>query len=209
MKLLLIDDHEVVRDGVKRIFCEQDSHTVFGEAGSIADALKLVYERAWDVALLDLTLGDRGGLELLKELRQIAPALPVVILSMHSEEQYARRAFKLGAAGYVTKDAHREELVKAVNRVIAGGRYVSPALAEALAGSLATGGDRPLHESLSAREFEVMRLIASGKTVVEIARMICLSDKTVSTYRARILHKMEMKSGAALTRYALCNKLVE
>jgi two-component system, NarL family, invasion response regulator UvrY len=188
---------------------DQPETTIFGEAGAIPEALKLAQEQHWDAAVLDLSLGDRSGLELLKELKQVSPKLPVVILSMHSEEQYARRAFKAGAAGYVTKTAHREELIKAVNRVIAGGRYVSPALAEALAGNLGRGTSGPLHDSLSNREFEVMRLIASGKTVGEIARLLCLSDKTISTYRARVLDKMDMKTNAELTHYAIYNRLVK
>jgi DNA-binding NarL/FixJ family response regulator len=168
-----------------------------------------VAEQDWDVVVLDLSLGDRSGLEILKELKQIRPRLPVLILSMHSEEQYARRAFKAGAAGYISKDSPRAELVKAINRVSEGGRYVSQALAEELVIDLERGSDRPPHETLSDREFEVMRLIASGKTVGEIAVLLSLSDKTISTYRARILEKMGMKTNAELTYYAIQNSLVE
>jgi len=159
--------------------------------------------------ILDLSLGDRSGLEVLKELKRIRPRLPVLILSLHSEEQFARRAFKAGAAGYITKDSPRAELVKAINKVIGGGRYASPALAEKLIVDLGKDTDRPLHETLSDREFEVMRLIASGKTVGEIADLLSLSDSTISTYRARILEKMEMKTNAELTHYAIQNKLVD
>jgi DNA-binding NarL/FixJ family response regulator len=209
-RILIVDDHEVVRDGVKRIFDEQEpGMAAFGEASNGPEALRLVREEAWDVVVLDLTLDDRSGLEVLKELKQIRPKLPVLILSMHSEEQYARRAFKAGAAGYTTKDSPRAELVKAVNRVIEGGRYVSPAMAEKLIVDIERGSDKPVHETLSDREFEVMRLIASGKTVGEIAELLSLSDKTISTYRARLLEKMRMKTSAELTHYAVQNKLVD
>jgi two-component system invasion response regulator UvrY len=209
-RILLIDDHEVVRSGVKRIFDKQPSgEVVFGEASTPQDALGLVREREWDVAVLDLSLGGRDGLEVLKELKQIRPRLPVLILSMHSEELFARRAFKAGANGYITKDIPRSELVSAINKVIEGGTYISPTLAEELAVDLRRGADRPPHELLSDREFEVMRLIASGKTVSEIAELLSLGDSTISTYRARILEKMGMKTNAELTHYAIQNKLVD
>jgi DNA-binding NarL/FixJ family response regulator len=208
-KILIVDDHEVVRDGVKRILDEKFDAAVFGEAGSLPEALKLVREQDWDVGVFDLSLGDRSGLEALKELKQIRPRLPVLILSMHSEEQYARRAFRAGAAGYITKDTPRAELVKAVNKVMSGGRYVSPALAERLVIDIDGNTDRSPQELLSDREFEVMRLIASGKTVGEIAEMLSLSDKTISTYRARLLDKMGIRNNAELTHFALQNKLVD
>lgn len=208
-KILIVDDHEVVRDGLKRIFDEQPGTTVFGEASTAPEALRLAREQDWNVAVVDLSLGERSGLELLKELKRIHPRLPVLILSMHSEEQYARRAFKAGAAGYITKDSPRSELVKAIEKVAAGGRYASPALAERLIIDLEKGTDRPPHETLSDREFEVMRLIASGKTVREIADILSLSDRTISTYRARLLEKMGMKTSAELTHYAIQNKLVD
>jgi DNA-binding NarL/FixJ family response regulator len=208
-RILIIDDHEVVREGVKRIFNERPDTTFFGEASSIPEALRIVHEHDWDAVVLDLSLGDRSGLELLKQLKQIRPRLPVLILSMHSEEQYARRAFKAGAAGYVTKDSSRSELVKALDKVIGGGRYFSQELAEALIVDLERGTDRPPHEALSDREFEVMRLIGSGKTVGEIAALLALSDSTISTYRARILEKMGMKTNAELTHYVIQNQLVD
>jgi two-component system, NarL family, invasion response regulator UvrY len=209
-KILLIDDHEVVRAGVKRIFDKQPEGTVlFGEASTAPEALDLVRERDWDIVVLDLSLGGRDGLEVLKALKQIRSALPVLILSMHSEELFARRAFKAGASGYITKDIPRSELIGAINKVIGGGTYVSPALAEELVVDLRRGTDRPPHELLSDREFEVMRLIASGKTVSEIAQILSLSVGTISTYRMRILEKMEMKTNAELTRYAIQNGLVD
>jgi two-component system, NarL family, invasion response regulator UvrY len=208
-KILIIDDHAVVRDGVKKIFDARAGSVVFGEASTPPEALQLVREQDWDLAVLDLSLGNQSGLEVLKGLKQIRPRLPVLILSMHSEEQYALRAFKAGASGYITKDSSSAELAKAVNKVAAGGRYITSALAEKLVFDLGRDSDRPPHETLSDREFEVMRLIASGKTVTEIAAMVLLSDKTISTYRARLLEKMGMKTNAELTRYAIHNKLVD
>lgn len=208
-KILIVDDHEVLRDGVKRIFDKQSGGAVFGEAGTAHEALALVREQVWDVVVLDLSLGDRSGLEVLKELKQIRPKLPVLILSMHSEKQFARRAFKAGAAGYITKDSPRAELVTAINKVIGGEKYVSLSLAEQLVADLERGTDRPPHEALSDREFEVLCLMASGKTVSEVAELLSLSVGTVSTYRARILEKMGMRTNAELTHYALRNNLVE
>jgi two-component system invasion response regulator UvrY len=207
-KILIIDDHEIVRDGLKRIVNEQSENITFGEASTAPEALRLVVEQDWDIVVLDLSLGGRNGLEVLKELKQIRPGLPVLILSMHSEEQYARRAFKAGAAGYITKDSPRAELLNAINKVAEGRKYVSGALAEELVIDLERGSDRPPHETLSDREFEVMRLIASGKTVGEIAVLLSLSDNTISTYRARLLEKMKMRTNAELTHYAILNGLV-
>jgi len=208
-RVLIVDDHPVVRDGIKRILEEQEGETTVGEAGAAQEAIELVRQEDWDAVVLDISLGGRSGLELIKELKQIRPKLPVLILSMHSEEQYARRAFRAGAAGYITKDNSRAELVAAVKKVIDGGRYVSPALAERLVFDIERGSDRPPHELLSDREFEVMQHIASGKTVGDIAEQLSLSDKTISTYRARILEKMGMRNNAELTHYAIKNKLVD
>jgi two-component system invasion response regulator UvrY len=206
-KILIVDDHEVVRAGVMRIVEGPD--IVFGQASNANQALKLVRDEDWDLAVLDIALGDRSGLELLKELKQTRSKLPILILSMHSEEQYARRAFQAGAAGYITKDSPGAELVKAIYKVMEGGRYINSATAERLAQDLEKGLDRPRHYSLSDREFEVLRLIASGKTVGEIASLLELSDKTVSTYRARILEKMGMKTNAEIIHYAIRNNLAD
>lgn len=207
-RILLIDDHEVVRAGVKRIFDKQPhGTTMFGEASTVPEALAHVRAGDWDVAVLDISLGGRDGLEVLKELKHIKPRLPVLILTMHSEALFARRAFKAGASGYVTKDIPRAELLNAINKVSEGGTYVTPTLAEELVIDLRRGTDRPTHELLSDREFEVMRLIASGKTVSEIAGILSLRVGTISTYRMRILEKMDMKSNAELTRYAIQNGL--
>jgi DNA-binding NarL/FixJ family response regulator len=208
-KILIVDDHEVLREGVKRIFDNERSKPIFGEASTPQQARDLVRDQDWDVVVLDLSLGDRSGLEVLKELKHIRPKLPVIILSMHSEEQYARRAFQAGASGYVTKGSPRAELVKAINKAIAGGVYVSQDLAEQLVIDLGRDPDRLPHEVLSDREFEVMRLIASGKTVGQIAEILLLSDKTVSTYRARILEKLGIRTNADIIRYGIHNKLVD
>jgi two-component system, NarL family, invasion response regulator UvrY len=206
--ILIVDDHAVVRDGVKRLVDEQLGAAIFGEASTAQEALQLVREAHWAVMVLDIALGERKGLEVLKELQQLYPKLPVLILSMHAEDQYARRAFKAGAAGYITKDSARAELVTALNKVIHGGKYVSPMLAEKLVVDMKRGTGQPLHEALSDRELEVMSLIASGKTVSQIAELLSLSDKTISTYRARMLEKMHMKTNAELIHYAIQNKLV-
>lgn len=208
-RILIVDDHDLFRDGVKKLFDKQPGFATFGEARNVSEALKLIREQDWDVVVLDLSLGGRDGLEVLKESKQIRSKVPVLILTMHSEEQFARRAFKAGAAGYVTKDSPRAELVKAIDKVMSGGRYISASLAEKVIFELEVGTGRPAHEALSDREFEVLRLIASGKTVSEIAVMLSLSDSTISTYRARILEKMGMKTSAELTRYAIQNKLVD
>ena len=209
LRILLVDDHAVVREGIKRIFDERPGEALFGEASSAQEALKLVQETLWDVVVLDISLGGRNGLEILQEVKKIRPKLPVLILSMHSEEQYARRAFKGGASGYITKNSSRTEIVNAINKVVGGGKYVSPVFAEKLVADIERGIDGPPHALLSDREFEVLRLIGSGKTVSEIADLLSLSDKTISTYRARILEKMKMKTNAELIRYVIENKLVD
>lgn len=208
IRILTIDDHEVVREGIKGIFAKPTGMAEFGEARSRLEALQLVRDRDWDIAVLDISLDERSGLEVLKEIKQIRPRLPVLMLSMHAEEQYARRAFKAGAAGYVTKGSSSDELRAAILKVIKGGRYVSPTLAEQMVVDLATSDKAP-HEPLSDRELEVLCLIASGKTVSEIAAQLALSDKTISTYRRRILDKMDMKTNAEMTHYAIRNGLVE
>ena len=208
-RILIIDGHEVVREGLKRILEEQSGPIVVGEASAPSEAIKLARERDWDAAVLALALGDRGGLEVLKELKRIRSTMPVLVFTMYPETHYARRAFKAGAAGYITKDSPRGEVVKAINRVIEGGRYVSASVAEALSADLVRGTDRPPHETLSDREFEVLRWIGLGKTVSEIAGVLSLSDKTVSTYRARLLEKMGLQTNAQLIRYAIRNKLAD
>jgi DNA-binding NarL/FixJ family response regulator len=206
-KILIVDEHEVVRAGVMRIV--EQPGIVFGEASSADQALQLARDEDWDLVVMDFSLGEGSGLELLKELKQIRPRLPVLIFSRHADHEYARRLLTAGVSGYITKDSPRAELIKAVNKVIEGGRYVSSALAASLVGDPEPRSERPPHEALSDREYEVLTLIASGKTVREIANLLSLSDKTISTYRARILEKMRMKTTADLIRYAIRNKLVD
>jgi DNA-binding NarL/FixJ family response regulator len=207
-RVLIVDDHEVVRDGVKRLLEEQPGAITCGEAGTPDEAIRSARASEWDAVVLDLSFAGKSGLDVLKELKQIRPRLPVLVLTMHSEEQYARRAFKAGAAGFITKDSPRAELSKAIHKVMEGGRYLSAALAEKLVVDLDRGVDRPPDETLSDREFQVMRLIASGKTLTEIAELLSLSDKTISTYRARIMEKMRMRTNAELIHYAIQNKIV-
>jgi DNA-binding NarL/FixJ family response regulator len=209
IRILTVDDHAVVRNGIKGVFEGRSQPAVFGEAATAHEALTLVREQEWDVVVLDITLGDRSGIDVIKELKQLRPKLPILILSMHSEAQFARRAFKAGASGYITKDSQPDELAQAIHKVAAGGRYVSPTLAELLVMNLDSGVDKAPHEMLSDREFEIMRLIGSGKTVGEIADLLARSVKTISTYRARILEKMGMRTNAEITYYVIQNNLIE
>lgn len=199
----------MVRQGLKQILADEYRRAVFGEAGTAQEALDLVWREEWDVVVLDVTMPGRSGLEVLKEIRKSRPRLPVLVLSMHPEDQFAVRVLKSGAAGYMTKESAPEELVGALKKVLNGGRYVSATLAEKMASYLTTDLQRPPHELLSNREFLVLRLLASGKTVSQVAEVLTLSVKTISTYRARILEKMAMQSNAELTHYAIQNRLVE
>lgn len=209
MRILIADDHAVVRCGLKEILAEEFQPAEFGEAEDGPQTLKLVSKQKWDVVLLDITMPGMNGLEVLKNLKSMRPNLPVLMLSMHPEDQYAVRALKAGASGYLTKETAPEELVAAVTKALARQKYVSPSLAEGLALRLADGCEGPLHQKLSDREYEVMVMLASGKTASEISEEMSLSVKTVSTYRSRILEKMKMKTNADLTRYAMENKLVD
>jgi two-component system invasion response regulator UvrY len=208
VKILITDDHAVVRQGLKQILAEEFTHAEFGEATNVQEAIDRVWKENWDVVVLDITMPGRSGLEVLKEIKKSRPKLPVLVLSMHPEDQFAVRILKIGASGYMTKESAPNELVGAVKKVIAGGRYVSPALAEKMASYLAVDVQTPPHERLSDREFLVLRLIASGKTPTAIAKELTLSVKTISTYRMRILEKMSMSNNAELTHYAIQNKLV-
>lgn len=209
MRILITEDHAVVRQGLKLILADHFKKAVFGEARNATEALDLVWKEKWDVVVLDITLPGRSGLEVLKEIKRSRPKLPVLILSMHPEDQFAVRLLKAGAAGYLTKESAGEELVGAIRKVVAGGRYISPALAERMASYLTIDVRKAPHERLSDREFLILRMIASGKQVSQIAEEICLSVATVSTYRARILGKMDMKNNSELTRYALEKELVD
>jgi two-component system, NarL family, invasion response regulator UvrY len=209
MRILVADDHAVFRRGLKETISEAFPKVTFGEAKSAQDTLEHVRTQNWDIVILDISMPGKSGLDILNDLKRLRPRLPVLLLSMHPEEQYARRALKSGAAGYLTKESVPEELKRAVRQIVGGGRYVSTTLAEKLAYDLRSGVDVPLHELLSDREFQVLRMIASGKTVKQIADEISLSVKTVSTYRARILEKTGMKTTAELIRYAFQAQLVD
>ena len=194
---------------MKQILADDFKRATFGEASSGQEALSKVWQEKWDVVVLDITMPGRGGLEVLKEIKKSQPKLPVLVLSMHPEDQFAVRVLKAGASGYMTKESAPEELVGAIKKVVSGGRHISGSLAELMATYISVDMMRPPHESLSNREFQVMRLIASGKTVSAIARELSLSVRTVSTYRTRILEKTGMKTNAELTHYAIKNQLVE
>jgi DNA-binding NarL/FixJ family response regulator len=209
MRVLIADDHAVFRRGLRETIGEAFPKVTFGEAKTAQETVECVRRQDWEIVILDISMPGKSGLDILEDLRRLRPKLPVLFLSMHPEEQYARRALKSGAVGYLTKDSIPEELKEAVRRILTGGRYVSATLAERLAFDLRKGADTPLHELLSAREFQVLRMIASGKTVKEIANDVALSVKTVSTYRARILQKTGMKTTAELIRYALQTQLVD
>jgi DNA-binding NarL/FixJ family response regulator len=208
MRVLIADDHPVVRRGLRQILADEYPSLSVGEARDAGEALKLAREQDWDVVLLDISMPGRSGLEVLKELKRERPKVPVLILSSYPEEQYAVRVLKAGAAGYMTKESTAEHLIEGIRKAIRGGRYVSPHVAELLAATVGAGGEMAPHESLSDREYEVLCLIASGRTVGEVAVELSLSVKTVSTYRARILEKMGMNTNAELTHYALKNGLV-
>lgn len=199
----------MVRHGLKQILAEKFKRATFGEARNAQEALDLVWKESWDVVVLDITMPGRSGLEVLREIKKSRPKLPVLVLSMHPENQFAVRVLKRGASGYMTKESAPEELVGAIQKVVAGGRYVSNALAERLAIYLAVDTQKPAQELLSDREFQVLQLIASGKIVSEIAQELSLSVKTISTYRTRILEKMGLRNNAELMHYAMQHQLVE
>ncbi|MCU1335271.1 MAG: response regulator with a DNA-binding domain [Bryobacterales bacterium] len=209
ISVLIADDHAILRGGLKEILVRGIEGAVCGEAKDAQQVLAQVQSQNWDLVILDVSMPGRSGLDLLRDLRVARPKLPVLILSMHPEDQYGRRMLSAGASGYLEKENAPEELIKAIRKVLAGGRYVSPALAEKLAFDLNQDHGQALHETLSDREFEVLRMIASGKKVTEIAEQLHLSVTTVSTYRSRILEKMKMATTAELIRYALRNQLVD
>ncbi len=209
IKVLIADDHPIVRQGLRQILAGIPDMEVAGEAVNAQETLEQVRVGGWDVLVLDITMPDRSGFDILKELKHEQPDLPVLVLSIHSEEQLAVRVLKAGASGYLTKENAPEELVKAIRKVVSGGKYISPALAETLALGLDVTSDRLRHETLSDREFQVMQMMASGKTLAEIAETLSLSAKTVSTYRTRLLEKMKLKTNAEIIRYAIENGLIE
>jgi two-component system invasion response regulator UvrY len=209
IRILIVDDHAILRRGLKEILAREFEGAIFDEAGDAQQVLAQAQKHAWDLVILDITMPGRSGFDLLRDLQHLRPELPVLVLSMHPENQYAKRTLKAGAAGYMNKETAPKELVKAVRKVLAGGRYVSAGLAEKLAADLSADAARLPHERLSNREFEVLRMIASGKTVSQIAEELHLSVTTVSTHRARILEKMGLTNNAELMRYAIHNGLID
>ena len=208
MRVLVVDDHAVVREGLKRVLARMDGPVHVGEAANANEALKLVRESNWDCALVDIAMPGKTGLELLKELLREQPDLPVLILSMYPEEQYAVRTLRAGASGYLNKESASEQLLVAISAVLRGEKYLSPRMATQIASTVSANGGRPPHEELSDREFMVLRLISSGATAGEIAKRLSLSVKTVSTYRSRILRKLHLDNTAQLIAYAVKSGLV-
>ena len=208
-KVLIADDHPVFRRGLKDILDAQRDIELVGEADTGHKALEMVRKQPWDVLVLDVTMPGLGGIEILSILKQEQPKLPVLILSAHPENQYAVRLLRAGAAGYMTKETAPQELIRGLRRILQGAKYVSETLAEKLAFDLGAQNEKKPHDLLSDREYEIMRMIASGKPLGKIASELALSPRTVSTYRSRVLEKMRMKSNADLIRYALQNKLID
>lgn len=202
VRILLVDDHAIVRRGVRNLLNEAYGDAAFGEAATAQRALEMVWKEPWSLVLLDISMPGRSGLDVLRELKDARPKMPVLVLSMHAEEQFALRMLKAGASGYVTKDCLDADLVRAVEKVLAGGRYLSGDLAERLAGVLA-GADQIPHERLSDREFQVMGMLTRGLALKEIAAQLSLSVNTVSTYRLRLLEKMGLRTNADLVQYAI------
>lgn len=208
MNILIADDHTIVRKGIRQILMEEFNEAVIEEVADGNEMLYKIRNEKFDIVISDISMPGRSGLESLKQVKEEFPKLPVLILSMHSEDQYAIRVLKAGASGYLTKDSAPEELVKAVKQIISTGRYISPAVADKLAENINLRSTEQLHESLSDREFEVLKMIGSGKTVSEIAQILSLSVNTISTYRVRILEKTKLHSNSEVMHYVLENKLV-
>ncbi|MEP7263983.1 MAG: response regulator transcription factor [Bacteroidota bacterium] len=208
IRILIADDHSIVRRGLKDILEQEFADVHIEEVNNGKELMKLARSAEWDIVISDLTMPERNGLEVVKLLKEEKPGLPVLILSMHPEDQYALRVLRAGAAGYLTKESAGEELVKAVRYILQGRKYITPSIAEKMASQLTQDSSKQLHELLSDREFNVLKMIASGKTVSEIAELLNLSVGTISTYRARILEKMQLRTNAELTHYAIQQGLV-
>jgi DNA-binding NarL/FixJ family response regulator len=209
LRILIADDHSVVRQGLERILRREYPSAVIGEVPNAEELVKKVVQSEWDLVISDLSMPGRTGLEVLGQLKDLCPALPVLILSVHPEEHYAIRALRAGASGYLSKDMAPEELIAATHRVLMGHKYITPAIAEKLTEEMTGDYLKSPHEILSDREFEVLKLLAAGKSLIEIGHIFSISPATVSTYRARILTKMKLKTNADLTRYAIANKLID
>ncbi len=209
IRILIADDHAIVRRGMKQLLLEQYPFAEIGEASNVEDLIRLIVnQKKWDVVVCDMNMPGRSGLDAFMQIKEIAPGLPVLIMSMYPEDQYALRVLKSGAAGYLAKETIHDDIVKAIETVIKGKRYITLSLAEKLAESVNNETKKALHEVLSDREFDVFKLLASGKTITEIAIQLSLSSTTVSTYRSRIMEKMKMKSNAELARYAIESRLI-
>lgn len=209
IKVMITDDHAIVRQGLKQILSETGDISVTGEAENGIQAIRTIRQQAFDVMLLDISLPDRNGIEVLKQARKECPDLAVLMLSMHNENEFAIRALKAGAAGYLNKQSAPAQLVVAIRQVASGQKYITPALAMELANAIATDTDQPLHTSLSDREYQTLCLIAAGKGLTEISEEMCLSPKTVSVYRARLLEKLKLTNNSELIRYAIMHHLVD
>ncbi len=209
LSILIADDHAVVREGLKQILAELDDSVAIAEASNGQEVLEKIHQSRFDIILLDISMPGQNGLEILKQIKSEKPEISILILSMYPEEQYAIRALKAGASGYLTKESAPQELIQAIQRIASGRKYITPSLAEKLAYDFDKDYEKPLHESLSDREFQVMRLLAKGDSVKEIGVELFLSIKTVSTYRTRILEKMELNNNAEIIHYAIRNKLID
>lgn len=207
-RILIVDDHPIVRDGLKQILGDTDDLVVGGEAANADEALSLVRDSEFDLVVLDITLPGRTGIDLLRDLRRERPALPVLMLSIHPEDELGIRAVKAGASGFLSKACASDDLVRAIQLIVAGNKYISRSLAERLIEEIQRDTNKPPHELLSDREYEVMSLIATGSSMKEVAAALSLSKSTVSTYRVRILDKLNVKSNAEITRYAIQHGLV-
>lgn len=208
IKIIIVDDHPIVRQGLKQIIEGEQDMCLVGQAENAREALQVIRQTPCDIVVLDITLPGASGIDVLNQLKRDRPNLPVLIMSVHEEEQYAPRVFKAGASGYLTKGSIPEELIKAIRKIVSGGKYISPSFSETLIPGHKTSG-ATLHENLSDREFQILCMIAEGKALKEIGDTLCISDKTVSTYRTRILEKMKMKTNAEMVKYALKYKLID
>lgn len=208
IRILIADDHAIVRKGLRQLLVEEYPSATVEEVGDAESLVNKAMQGNWDVVICDLSMPGRSGLDALRQIKQTFPAMPVLIMSMHPEDQYAIRVLKAGASGYLNKDSIHDEVLRAIHTVMLGKKFITPSIAERLAEAFDDDNSKQTHESLSDREFDVFKLLAAGKSVSEIAAQLSLSVTTVSTYRARIMEKMNMKSNADLTRYALEKKLI-